>query len=158
MPGGNGVLEDPFCTKAATDKTIFYESKRFMVLYDIKPVVMGHCLFIPKRHVVDILELSSDELSELLKVFGLVVPRMLKLYGATENSYDLTSQIGPYSGRTVPHLHIHLLPRSKDDMYQREDSNIFEDIKNNRSNFSISDVDREVAKLRIEFRYKQGSK
>ena len=149
------MTSDPFCVKAETDKSIFYESKHFMVLYDIRPVVKGHCLFVPKRHIIDMLELSKDEIIDLHHVLDLVAPKMLKLYDATENSYDLTSQVGPYSGRTVPHLHIHMLPRAKGDKYQKNSSNIFEDIKMNRSNFSYAEVENEVKRLRKEFGFKQ---
>ncbi len=145
---------DPFCVKDEIDRSIFYSSKHFAVLYDIKPVVRGHCLFVPRRHMIDMRELNNEEIIDLHSVFGLVVPKILKLYGATENSYDLASQIGPYSGRTVSHLHIHMLPRSKDDEYQKDSSNIFEDIKMNRTNFSYVEVENEVKKLRKEFGFR----
>ncbi len=145
---------DPFCTKSETDKTVFYESASFMVLYDIKPVVRGHCLFIPKRHVVDLPELKKHEQRELWELLCSMIPRILKIYVADGNSYDLTSQIGPYSGRTIAHLHIHLLPRRKDDIYQSDSKNIFEDIKLNRSSFSSADVQKEVSALRKEFGYR----
>jgi diadenosine tetraphosphate (Ap4A) HIT family hydrolase len=70
---------DPFCTKSETDKTVFYESANFMVLYDIKPVVRGHCLFIPKRHVIDLPELKKHEQRELWELLCSVIPRILKL-------------------------------------------------------------------------------
>lgn len=145
---------DPFCIEEETGKSIFFESESFMVLYDIKPVVRGHILFVPKRHMLDILEMTEDEISDFHRLFAETVPRLLKVYGASGNSYDLTSQIGRYSGRSVEHLHIHVLPRRKDDMYNTSDKNIFEDLKLNKSNFSPEDVKREVEKLRNEFRYK----
>lgn len=147
-------MPDPFCTKELFSKTIFYESKYFMALYDIKPVVRGHTLIVPKRHILDFLELSSEESIDLHKVFGHVIPKVLSIYGATENSYDLTSQIGHYSGRTVAHLHIHIVPRSKNDEYQNDSRNVYLDIKMNKTHFTIKDVGAEVARLRKEFGYK----
>lgn len=151
-------MEDPFCTKASYSRTIFYESKHFMVLYDIKPVLRGHILFIPKRHVLDILELRNEEAGDMHRVFEKVIPKILSKYGATGNSYDITSQIGPYSGRSVAHLHIHMIPRRKEDEYQSDDRNIFEDIKFNRSSFTLKDVEAEVASLRKEFAYPTAQK
>ena len=49
-----------------------------------------------------------------------------------------------------------MLPRTKEDKYQKENSNIFEDIKMNRTNFTYADVETEVKRLRKEFRYMQG--
>lgn len=149
---------DPFCMKENTNKTIFYDTKHFMVLYDIKPVVPGHSLFVPKRHVVDLLELSLDELRDFYSILHYVIPRMLRLYESTENSYDLSSQIGPYSGRTVPHLHVHLLPRRSGDKYQMPDENIFNDIKTNKTSATYEDVKVQIDRLRKEFRYKEQTK
>ena len=80
---------DPFCVRSEIDKTIFFESRHFVVLYDIKPAVRGHCLFVPKRHMTDMLELTNDEMADFHGLFQAVVPRVLKLYGASENSYDV---------------------------------------------------------------------
>ncbi len=146
-------MADPFCTEESFGKTIFHYSKHFMVLYDIRPVVRGHILIVPKRHILDILEFSGDEAKEMHLLFEQVIPRILSIYGATQNSYDLTSQIGPYSGRSVAHLHFHILPRNKNDEYQEGDKSIYEDIKLNKSRFTQKDVEAEVARLRKEFGY-----
>ncbi len=148
---------DPFCSREAFGRTIFYESEKFMALHDIKPVVLGHVLIVPKRHVLDLLELDNSEKDDMRKAFDIVVPKVLEMYRASENSYDITLQVGPYSGRSVPHLHAHIIPRRKDDVYQRDDKNIYEDIKLNTSAFSLEDVDREVGRLRNEFKYAQGT-
>ncbi|MHB1830242.1 MAG: HIT family protein [Candidatus Micrarchaeaceae archaeon] len=145
---------DPFCIEAETGKSLFFESDRFMVLYDIRPVVRGHILFVPKRHMLDILEMTEEEIADFHSIFAKVVPKVLKIYGASEGSYDLTSQIGRYSGRSVEHLHLHMLPRKKDDLYNTSDKSIFEDLKMNKSNFSYEDVKKEVEMLKKEFRYK----
>ncbi len=146
---------DPFCDSEQTEKSVFFESKYFMLLYDVKPVVPGHILFVPKRHVLDFTELNDEEEEDFHKTFKEIVPRILKIYGSTENSYDFVSQVGRYSGRSVEHLHIHVLPRSKNDAYSGRDNNIFDDLKLNRSNFGHEHVENEVARLRKEFGFKQ---
>ncbi len=147
---------DPFCIEAETGRSMFFRSEHFMVLYDIRPVVRGHILFVPKRHMLDILEMTKSEIEDFHSVFAKTVPRILRIYGASEGSYDLTSQIGRYSGRSVEHLHFHVLPRKKDDLYNKSDKSIFEDLKLNRSGFSPADVKKEVEMLRKEFGYKPG--
>lgn len=150
------MTADPFCVRSMTDATRFYESEHFMAVYDIRPVVKGHSLLIPKRHVLDILELTGEEIEGMHDSFGTVLPKLLDAYCGEDRSYDLTSQIGRYSGRSVEHLHFHVLPRSKDDVYNRSGRSIFEDIKLNRANYSYGDVLKEVARLRKEFRYRPG--
>jgi diadenosine tetraphosphate (Ap4A) HIT family hydrolase len=146
---------DPFCNTDEISGTIFHKTEHFMILYDIRPVVRGHVLFIPKRHVTDLLELTGEEVGDMHRTFAHAIPKILGIYCPKEQSYDITSQIGAYSGRTVPHLHFHLLPRSKDDGYQGESSSsIYEDLKLEKTHFSRKDVDAEVYLLRKEFGYK----
>ncbi len=152
---GNKMTADPFCDRELFGMTIFYESEHFMMLYDIRPVVRGHCLIVPKRHTLDLLELSDKEAAEMHKVLSRIVPRLLEIYGASEGSYDITSQVGKYSGRSVAHLHFHIIPRNRNDAYQRDDMNIFEDIKLNKTIFTVDDVKKEVSRLRKEFGYSQ---
>jgi len=144
---------DPFCVKEQTRRTIFYESRHFMLLYDIKPVVKGHFLIVSKRHVLDLLDLTKDEIEDFHDTCKKMVPRLLSIYEATDNSYDVTSQIGPYSGRSVGHLHVHVLPRKKEDFFNRTGKSIFQALSQNTTTFTASDVDAEVARLRKEFKY-----
>ena len=39
------------------------------------------------------------------------------------SSYDFVAQVGPTSGRTVPHLHFHIIPRSVKDKYSMKGVN-----------------------------------
>ena len=150
------MMPDPFCSSEAISSTIFHETRTFMLLYDIRPVVRGHALFVPKRHVTDLLSLNKEEIADMHNAFSAAIPRLLGIYSASEKSYDLTSQIGEYSGRTVPHLHFHFIPRTEDDIYQgKESSSIFEDLKLNKTHFTREDVDAEVRLLRKEFGYRQ---
>lgn len=147
-------LPDPFCNQAAFSRTVFWESRHFRVLYDLRPVVRGHILFVTKRHILDITELSTEEVEDLHKTFNHIIPKVLSIYNSTGGSYDLTSQIGPYSGRSVEHLHIHMIPRKKGDEYQKSEKNIFEDLKLNKTSFTASEVDAEIVLLRKEFGFK----
>ena len=116
MEGKKG--EDVFCSESI-EKGIFYKTRHTIALCDIAPVVYGHSLIIPRRHVLDFSELSSEELLDMQSVINKVKPVILKLYGDSSNSYDLTAQIGEYSGMSVRHLHFHIIPRKKNDEYQK---------------------------------------
>lgn len=145
---------DPFCKREETRGTVFYETKHFMLLYDIRPVVRGHMLFVSKRHVEDVLELTQEEVADMHAAFRIVIPKTLDIYCPEDRSYDLTSQIGRYSGRTIPHLHFHLLPRFKSDGYQGSAaSTIFEDLALNKTHFTARQIAAEVKLLRKEFSY-----
>lgn len=144
--------KDPFCSMAKIEGQIIFESRHFYALYDIRPVVPGHCLILPKRHVLDMMELTKEEQRDFHRIAGKVIPVLLKEYSKSEKSYDLTAQIGPYSGRTVRHLHFHVLPRSKKDEYQKRNVHIYLDIESNRGNLLVN-IREEVRKLRKALGY-----
>jgi diadenosine tetraphosphate (Ap4A) HIT family hydrolase len=58
-----------FCNPAILDYQQFYEDDLVIALYTHKPVMPGHCLIIPKRHV-ERFEMLSDE--ESLQIFRVI--------------------------------------------------------------------------------------
>ncbi|GAB3361525.1 HIT family protein [Giesbergeria sinuosa] len=78
------------------------------------PVSPGHSLVIPKRHVGSFFEVSPDErtaLFELLEQAKQSVEAELHPDG-----FNIGINDGPAAGQTVPHLHIHLIPRYLGDL------------------------------------------
>lgn len=86
------------------------ENSLVHVRLDGYPVVPGHMLVIPKRHVESFTELSYDEAIEVM-----VVIRQIKESSSTK-SFTIAINDGPLAGRTVPHLHIHVIPRHESDV------------------------------------------
>ena len=138
---------DAFCSKSI-EKGIFYRSKHAFALCDIAPVTYGHSLVIPRRHVLDVTELDDAELLDLCHVISKVKPVILRLYGDSSNSYDLTAQIGEYSGMSVRHLHFHIIPRRKGDEYQTGKS-VFDAIEHVKR-LDSHEYEKRVSTLRKE--------
>ena len=145
--------DDPFCSREILSETLFYGTKSFYVLYDIKPVVPGHVLIIPKRHVMGITELGQGEFRELHGLMRVLIPKMLRLY-KSDGSYNIVLQTGRYSGMSIRHMHIHLVPRNRRDRYQIRNNRLYVDIERNRKGMGRKFVDSEVKRLRKAFRYK----
>lgn len=145
-------MTDPFCNAVDTGKTRFYSAKHFMVLYNIRPITAGHSLFVPVRHVERITELTDEEAKSLNRVMKEVIPVLIRFYGSEDNSYNLAVQSGPYSGRTIDHLHIHLIPRKPDDKYQKR-GGLKVDISESLEDLGPEHVRAEVARLRKHFGY-----
>lgn len=102
-----------FCSKSVTD-TSFYTNPKFSALYNIAPILPGHSLVIPNRHCCRLEELTDFELGEMM-VFARKVTRILKSV-FTCDGYDLTIQDGTPAGQTIPHLHLHIIPRKTHDL------------------------------------------
>ncbi|HEY6094592.1 MAG TPA: HIT family protein [Gallionellaceae bacterium] len=87
-----------------------------VVIRDAFPVSPGHTLIIPLRHVGSYFALDQierDSLFDLLEKARQMLDAEMKPDG-----YNIGINDGQAAGQTVPHLHIHLIPRYRGD---RED-------------------------------------
>lgn len=104
-----------FCHPEVIQRQQFYEGKTVRVLLNYKPLLQGHSLVIPKRHVVKFEDLSDEEVVEMRSAIAKVQHVFQKLYHT--NAYILTLQNGRSAGQTVPHVHFHMIPRSNENIY-----------------------------------------
>lgn len=141
---------DVFCSDAIQEG-VFYRTKYTMAVCDLMPVVYGHSLIVPIRHVLDITELSDEELADLVSTIKKVKSVILKLYGDKSKSYDLTAQIGEFSGMSVRHLHFHIIPRTEEDEYQHG-KNVFAAIEK-KGPLSEEEYRKRTAILRKELKW-----
>lgn len=83
----------------------------FVAFLDIRPLFAGHTLLVPTRHVVtyDALPLElATEWVDLSQRLQLAVERATASEGSLMIINNIVSQ-------SVPHLHLHVIPRSKGD-------------------------------------------
>lgn len=79
-----------------------------MVLKPIGGKNEGHLLFIPERHV----ERATDDPELTGRMFALAAGYLSRVPVGQGN---LIVNSGPAAGQTVPHLHIHMVPRGRGD-------------------------------------------
>ena len=79
------------------------------------PVSKGHTLLIPKRHVGSFFEITDEERADLLALLNKAKVVIQEEFNP--DGYNIGINDGPAAGQTVPHLHIHLIPRYKGDRY-----------------------------------------
>lgn len=84
--------------------------------FDKNPVNPGHCLIIPFRHVSDFFETTPEERQAMLTLAD-EAKAMLELK-FSPNGYNLGLNVGIVAGQTVPHVHLHLIPRYAGDVDQ----------------------------------------
>ena len=82
------------------------------------PIVPGHTLICPKRHVSKIDDLTKDEWYAIMILQKRLRTAMVKSFGAAGFNYAWNE--GKVAGQSVDHLHLHMLPRKE------SDSGIFE--------------------------------
>jgi bis(5'-adenosyl)-triphosphatase len=103
----------PFCADAIAADT-FLETPRFRAVYNVAPILPGHSLIIPKRHVDSFLALSDDECSEMALFSRKVVKLLLPVFNA--QSFNWTIQEGAEAGQSISHMHLHVIPRLPGDL------------------------------------------
>jgi len=101
-----------FCSLPAA--SIIDQNELAMAVRDIAPVNPGHTLIMPKRHVSSYFELTDEEALALMDLM-----RRTKKTLDTEfkpDDYNIGVNDGPLGGQTVPHVHIHVMPRYRGDV------------------------------------------
>ncbi len=152
-----GLDTDVFCTEAIERQT-YFDTRNIRVVYDIAPVTPGHSLLIPKRHVTDAALLTEEEMLEMLDLVKLLRVKLIPFFNA-EDSYDLIIQVGKYSGMSVPHIHMHFIPRHKNDKFQVDNDKLYSEVAKGpaaRRLLEKIEYSRIIGSLRKEFRYKGG--
>jgi diadenosine tetraphosphate (Ap4A) HIT family hydrolase len=101
-----------FCS--LPEASIIDQNELAMAVRDIAPVNPGHTLIMPKRHVSSYFELTDEEALALMDLM-----RRTKKTLDTEfkpDDYNIGVNDGPLGGQTVPHVHIHVMPRYRGDV------------------------------------------
>ncbi|MCU0842523.1 MAG: HIT family protein [Thiobacillaceae bacterium] len=97
----------PFCH--LDPARILAEDALTVVYKDGFPVSPGHTVVITRRHVATLFEASEAEQLALLR--SLARARAILDEAHRPDGYNIGINQGPAGGQTVPHLHIHLIPR-----------------------------------------------
>ena len=105
----------PFCKITRHDeKRIIKENDLAFVIRDGYHVSEGHTLIIPKRHVASFFEITNEERHALLDLLDKAQKALDRELSPA--AYNIGINDGVSAGQTVPHLHIHLIPRYKGDV------------------------------------------
>lgn len=99
----------PFCDPRVRQSQIYHEGKHLMVMLNHHPLLEGHSMIVPKRHVVQLDELTPEEMVELGDTVRLVKKVFERVYNTSD--YLFVLQNGVNAGQTVLHAHIHMIPR-----------------------------------------------
>ena len=84
-----------------------YEDKKVFVFEDINPQAPTHFLIVPMKHIAGLDQASAED-AELLGYCELVAAKLAR-EREIEDGYRTVYNVGPRSGQSVFHLHLHLL-------------------------------------------------
>lgn len=86
-----------------------YEDDKVLAFLDIAQVTKGHTLVIPKTHYENFLVCDDEILSHLMKVTQNLAKHIVEKTQA--KGVNILSNVNEQAGQTVPHFHVHIIPR-----------------------------------------------
>jgi diadenosine tetraphosphate (Ap4A) HIT family hydrolase len=92
-----------------------HENNLAFASYDSYPVSKHHCLIIPKRHINDFFDLTTEELLSCNDIIKKIKDEIINK-DKTVKGFNLGTNIGKISGQTILHCHFHLIPRREGDV------------------------------------------
>ncbi|XP_024967694.1 bifunctional bis(5'-adenosyl)-triphosphatase/adenylylsulfatase FHIT-like [Cynara cardunculus var. scolymus] len=116
---------------------VFYTTDLIFVFVNLRPVLPGHVLVCPKREVKRFADLTIEETIDLW-VTAKRISNLLENYH-NASSLTFTIQDGPQAGQSVPHVHVHIVPRKVGDFENNDD--IYE---------AIDETEKELAEKTLD--------
>ena len=104
-----------FCERNNLEKhTILAENDFCYARQDNFAVSPGHLEVVPKSHVVSFFELTNEELGQMYSLLKEAKAIIQDKYNP--DGYNIGLNEGEMAGRSIHHLHIHLIPRYEGDV------------------------------------------
>ncbi len=110
---GAEMAECPFCAvaDARVEVAVVWSDERFLAFLDHRPVFKGHVLLMPREHHVTLPDLPATLRDPFLSAMQRLAAAMLTGLGAQGSFVAMNNTVS----QSVPHLHCHIVPRSKGD-------------------------------------------
>jgi histidine triad (HIT) family protein len=102
-----------FCRIAAGQAAadIFFEDDLSLAFLDHRPLFAGHSLLIPRRHVETLADLPPDQIGPFFRNAQRLCRAVEQTMAADGSFMAINNRIS----QSVPHLHVHVVPRRKKD-------------------------------------------
>jgi histidine triad (HIT) family protein len=99
-----------FCEIASgkTSTEFLYEDDDLVVFKDIRPHAPIHLLFVPKKHIRSVNDLTRSD-GAIVSRLILTAKEMAKKASISESGYKLLFNVEKGGGQVIFHLHLHML-------------------------------------------------
>ena len=104
--------ECPFCNP--DPERVFLQAELIVGLWDAFPVAAGHALLVTRRHVASWFDATASEQQALTDAIQTARQEILR--GHAPDGFNIGVNVGEAAGQTVPHLHVHVIPRYRGDI------------------------------------------
>jgi len=91
-----------------------YEDDDYLAILDIRPIVRGHTLVIPKKHTVDLTDTPADTIADLVRI-GQRIGKAARASELEADGNNIAINDGKAAFQSVFHIHLHVAPRKSGD-------------------------------------------
>ena len=102
-----------FCqiARGESDGPVVFEDATALAFLDRRPVFYGHCLVIPRVHCATLADLPAALLQPFFADVQLLSRAVERAMAAEGTFIGINNRVS----QSVPHLHVHVIPRTKGD-------------------------------------------
>jgi histidine triad (HIT) family protein len=102
-----------FCAIVAGDAEahVVLDEEHVLAFLDTRPVFKGHVLLVPREHVVTLPDLPAGQRDGFLAAAQRIATAVVDGLGAQGSFVAINNTVS----QSVPHLHLHVVPRTKGD-------------------------------------------
>ena len=110
---GDSRLVCRFCEilGGSREAYVVYEDPGVLAFLDHRPLFLGHTLVVPRHHVETLADLPDDLLTPVFQAVRLLSKAVPLAMGAEGTFVAINNRVS----QSVPHLHVHVVPRRKGD-------------------------------------------
>ena len=94
------------------ESKVVYEDEYVVAFHDINKEAPVHILFVPKVHISNINDITSENSIYVAKIYE-AIAKVAKQEGISERGYRVISNTLEDGGQTIMHLHYHLVGGKK---------------------------------------------
>jgi diadenosine tetraphosphate (Ap4A) HIT family hydrolase len=102
-----------FCTDPGVQERLIIKNDLVKAFPSNVPIVPGHVLIVPCRHVATFEEMTPEERNAVFHLQNLVKSALVKTFNA--EGFNSAWNEGGVAGQSVPHFHLHIVPRKRGD-------------------------------------------
>lgn len=92
---------------------VIYSDAKFLAILDKYPIAIGHTLVLPKKHYERVRDMSQEDFCSLYARVHALNAWITERLGAPGSHLSIND--GAAANQLIPHLHVHIIPRSEND-------------------------------------------
>ncbi|MBI3212546.1 MAG: HIT family protein [Mycobacterium sp.] len=91
-----------------------HEDDDYLAILDIRPIVRGHTLVLPKKHTVDLTDTPAETIAGMVTL-GQRIAKAARVSELHADGNNIVINDGKAAFQTVFHIHLHVAPRQTGD-------------------------------------------